>query len=217
MRLAALLLLVSATASPLHAQWSETAEEHRGEDVWVIYDCPPGGTAHTIYGTDLYTDDSSVCTAAVHAGLITLDAGGRVTVQMTGGAEAFEGTTRNGIESESWGEWPSAFYFHGGDGLDGIDATWSTTPQAYRGQIGTVLTYGCPAGGSIGNVWGSGIYSDDSSVCTAAVHAGAISLESGGEVTIEVLPGQDAYVGSAQNGIESGAWGPWPGSFRVVD
>src|SRR5262245_33394804 len=38
--------------------------------------CSPGGTAHTVWGSDIYTADSSICTAGVHAGLITLEKGG---------------------------------------------------------------------------------------------------------------------------------------------
>jgi hypothetical protein len=33
---------------------------------------------------------------------------------------------------------------------------------------------------------------------------------------IEIRPGEDAYVGSTQNGIESLDWGSWSGSFVVI-
>jgi hypothetical protein len=60
------------------------------------------------------------------------------------------------------------------------------------------------------------VYTDDSSVCTAAVHAGAITVEDGGEVTIEITAGEDSYEGTEQNGIESFDYGPWGGSFSIV-
>jgi hypothetical protein len=65
----------------------------------------------TVWGTDTYTDDSSVCTAAVHAGLITLASGGPVTFEMRPGLDSYEASTRNGIASRSWGVWSSSFVF----------------------------------------------------------------------------------------------------------
>ena len=61
------------------------------------------------------------------------------------------------------------------------------------------------------------MYTEDSSICTAAVHAGLITVEDGGEVTFELVDGQDAYEGSASNGITSNDFGPYGGSFRFVD
>ncbi len=75
----------------------------------------------------------------------------------------------------------------------------------------------CPANCDTDNsstVWGTDIYTDDSGVCVAAVHAGVISLAGGGvKVTAEV--GQDAYTGSARNGVTTSNYGAWSGSFTV--
>jgi hypothetical protein len=48
------------------------------------------------------------------------------------------------------------------------------------------------------------------------LHAGAITIEDGGEVTIEIRPGEDSYEASEQNGIESLSYGPRGGSFVIV-
>ena len=79
------------------------------------------------------------------------------------------------------------------------------------------VDYVCPAGGTAHSVWGTDVYTDDSSVCTAAVHAGVITLEEGGTVTIEIRPGESSYEASERNGITSGSWGSWTGSFVVID
>jgi hypothetical protein len=79
-----------------------------------LFQCPPGGRDSGIYGTDTYTDDSFVCVAAVHAGLITIPAGGVVTIELTPGLESYAGSVRNGVESSSWGSWPRSFVFVGG-------------------------------------------------------------------------------------------------------
>ncbi len=86
-----------------------------------------------------------------------------------------------------------------------------------RGEPGERITYDCPPGGTPDTVWGSDVYTDDSSVCTAGVHAGLITLEEGGSVTIEIRPGQDSYGASERNGIETFSYGAWGGSFVMVD
>jgi ABC-type transport system substrate-binding protein len=95
---------------------------------------------------------------------------------------------------------------------------WSAHAVGHRDQVGEEFTYDCPPADEsrTDTVWGTDVYTDDSSVCTAAVHAGAITVEDGGEVTIEIRPGQDSYEGTERNGIETSHYGPWGGSFAVV-
>jgi hypothetical protein len=95
-----------------------------------------------------------------------------------------------------------------------IDATWFTDASDYRDNVGSDYQFRCPAGGTAYEVWGTDIYTDDSSVCTAAVHAGKITFAQGGTVTIEMLPGQSSYTASTRNGVTSGDWDTWLGSFR---
>ncbi len=78
----------------------------------VIGVCPAGSTGDftTVWGTDTYTDDSSLCTAAVHAGVITL-AGGSIHVEAVAGLDAYEGSLRNGVESLDYGSWGRSFVF----------------------------------------------------------------------------------------------------------
>lgn len=83
--------------------------DNLGDD--FTYVCPPGGTAGSVFGTDVYTHDSTICTAAVHAGEITLAGGGLVTLQAIPGQESYLGTLRNGIQSSSWGAWSCSFMF----------------------------------------------------------------------------------------------------------
>jgi LCCL domain len=99
---------------------------------------------------------------------------------------------------------------------EAVDA-WRTTVADHRGANGEQFDYDCPAGGQPANVWGTDVYTDDSSVCTAAVHAGAITVEEGGTVVVEIRPGEEEYEASSRNGIDSLAYGPWGGSFVVVD
>jgi hypothetical protein len=98
---------------------------------------------------------------------------------------------------------------------DGGELDWTTTAVDHvRGDRGT-FTVACPAEGEVHSVWGTELYTGDSSICTAAVHAGTITLAEGGEVTFTMEPGQTRYEGSEANGVTSSSWGPFRTSFRV--
>ncbi|HYE97127.1 MAG TPA: LCCL domain-containing protein [Rubricoccaceae bacterium] len=96
------------------------------------------------------------------------------------------------------------------------DATWASSASEFRRYVGWRVAYHCPPGGTAHSVWGSGPYTDDSSVCTAAVHAGALTLARGGRVVIEIQRGRDTYYGSHRQGITTLDYGVWGGSFVVV-
>jgi len=96
---------------------------------------------------------------------------------------------------------------------------WTTTAVDHRGDDGAFVGYECAANPdrvAVGTVWGTGTYSDDSSVCAAGVHAGAITFAEGGVVVFEVLAGQESYTGSNQNSVESANWPSWAGSFSIL-
>lgn len=98
-----------------------------------------------------------------------------------------------------------------------LPISWSFSPGQYRGKNNQRYTFKCLPNGETSTVLGTDIYTDDSSICTAAVHEGLITIASGGVVTIEIRPGQDAYVGSERNGIKSGDFNNrWSGSFVFV-
>lgn len=93
---------------------------------------------------------------------------------------------------------------------------WSANAMHHRGENGQRFSYDCPANGTTAGLWGTDTYTDDSSVCTAAVHAGLITVEQGGPVTIEILPGQKSYRGSDRNGVTSDSYVHWFGSYSFV-
>lgn len=161
----------------------------------------------SVWGTDLYTDDSSICNAALHAGVIA-KTGGTVTLSPTGGCSSYLGTTRNGVASSQWGSFGGSFYFPGyGSGTCGAGAA---CPANAKGISGT-LTCSCPKDPS-GAVWGSDIYTTDSNVCNAAKHAGAIGT-SGGLVTVRSAGGCAKYTASTANGVATSSWGSYESSF----
>src|SRR4051794_39066853 len=56
-----------------------------------------GSTTGSVWGTDVYTYDSNLATAAVHAGLLRDGQRGVVLVTVLKGEEKYQGTTRNGV------------------------------------------------------------------------------------------------------------------------
>jgi hypothetical protein len=100
------------------------------------------------------------------------------------------------------------------------EVDWRTSPLDLnlRGFNGERFRFHCPPGKPApGQVIGSGPYTDGSSICAAAVHAGAMRAASGGLVTIEVRPGQTHYTGSLSHYVQSDAYDEfWSGSFLVI-
>jgi len=107
---------------------------------------------------------------------------------------------------------------HTAQTLAAID--WRTSPLDLnlRGMNGKSYLFRCPAGKPVPeSVTGSGPYTDASSICAAAAHAGAIDSQRGGLVMIQILPGRNNYFGTTQNFIHSADYAhPWGGSFEVL-
>lgn len=198
--------------------WSADAQPHRGSDGETFgYDCPAGGQPSTVWGTEIYTDDSSVCSAAVHVGLITADEGGAVTIEIGPGQSSYGAGVANGVESVSYGKWPGSFSFPeveaGSVTFESAGQDWTRTVASMGLEEGDEATLNCTPGGKPGAIWGTDTYTADSNICTAAVHAGLITVADGGGVRIAVTPGQDAYEASEANGITSSPYGPYALSF----
>lgn len=101
---------VTAEEDAVDVDWALNATEFRGRNgLRVAYDCPPGGTPTSLWGTETFTDDSSVCTAAAFAGLITTTDGGRVVIEIAEGLDEYAGGEANGITAQPYGTWAGSF------------------------------------------------------------------------------------------------------------
>jgi len=152
---------------------------------------------------------------------VTGEAGGPVRLRAASGQRSYTGLVRNGVTSENWETFDGSFLF---TSPVVVVATQQANPQGgvcpadakgYRGASRTVQC-ACRADQMWGTIWGSGLYTDDSSICLAAVHAGIIT-RSGGMVSFVPAPGQNSYTGTVQNGITTKAYGGWSGSFRFAN
>lgn len=169
----------------------------------------------TVWGSGPYTGDSALCKAAAHAGAVGA-AGGPIYVQLAPGADSYTGTEANGVSSADYGSFPNSLVFVSLPSAGGWDQTGACPPSAVAlRDSGENLTCHCAGGLEPGTIWGSGVYTDDSAICTAALHAGAIGTE-GGTVTVIPGPAQTSFTGSVANGITSEAFGPWDGTFTFA-
>ena len=87
----------------------------------------------------------------------------------------------------------------------------------YRNRTGQTLQFRV-CGSIDGNVWGggNGIYTDDSKLSSAAVHAGVLTNGQIGLVTVQKTGAQKGFVGSSKNSVTAQNWGAFPGSFCFI-
>jgi LCCL domain len=194
-----------------------------------------GNPTGTIYGTDVYTDDSALATAAVHAGVLKDGERGVVRVTMLPGQASYPASQRNGVTSNDWGHWGSSYRVAAARDVKAREAEERPvqpdagalepvkrgpaqldpgTLSSYRGSPGQVLYFEV-VGAAGGPVWGTDVYTDDSQLATAAVHAGVLKPGQKGVVKVTMLGGQNGYPGSTRHGVSSGNWGFWGASYRV--
>lgn len=94
-------------------------KEDTGDGTTIRVSCPALCTYATdVRGTEFYSDDSSICQAAIHAGIINASEGGLVLISLERGVLSLNMTAgraslRNGIQTEQvpYG-WPRVFKVH---------------------------------------------------------------------------------------------------------
>lgn len=90
--------------------------------------------------------------------------------------------------------------------LGAITCLDSVVDVANSGVPGDRYRVTCPSGcSSESYLFGTDVYSDDSLICLAAIHAGVLSA-SGGDAIVTIEPGRGSYTGSTRNGITSLDW-----------
>ena len=118
--LSLLLLVPSLALAQQHllvAEDSTSAVAFRSQVGRVLtFICPAGTiTNREIWGKDVYSVDSPICTAAAHVGIFTPGVSGQVTIVMGPGVTSFEGIGRNGVKSSSSGPGDASYSFKSGE------------------------------------------------------------------------------------------------------
>ena len=100
------------------------------------------------------------------------------------------------------------------EGLTVIKASGNLT--SYRGKNNLVLGV-LVTGSNSGSLWGTETYTDDSSLAAAVVHMGIAKANQTVLVKVQILPGQESYTGTTQNGITSSNYSSYSGSYKILD
>ena len=193
---------------PLAAAAQEACGSYPLDQERYVCTCAADAGGGTAWGSGPYTADSDLCAAARHAGVIGAE-GGAIEALRGPGQEQFPGSEMNGIATRDWAAYPDSVSFN---------------PKGPRAsETGDVAMCGAFPGGAVehtcacdgdenGSVWGSGPYTSDSDICTAARHATMID-ERGGVVTVIGIQGLESYTGSAFGGVTTRDWGSYGESF----
>ncbi len=85
----------------------------------------------------------------------------------------------------------------------------------YHQAIGKTFMFEV-SGSTQGPLWGTEVYTADSYLATAAVHAGVLRQGERGYLRVSVVDMTGMIIeGSERNGVWSNSWGPYPFGFRV--
>ncbi|HEX4795608.1 MAG TPA: LCCL domain-containing protein, partial [Humisphaera sp.] len=174
-----------------------------------------GNSEGTVWGNDVYTDDSPLAAAAVHAGVLKNGERGIVRVTILPGMQSYQGAQRNGITTQSFGPWQGSYRIEPQLHAYREPPTQPIDLMQLRDRVGQTFQYQI-VGSDSGTIWGDDVYTDDSPVAVAAVHAGLLRPGQRGVVTIKILPGRENYTGSTRNGVTSQSYLNWDGSYTFV-
>ncbi len=181
----------------------------------VLYITVTGDPMGSVWGTDIYTDDSYLAAAAIHAGVLSHGETDLVMVTLLPGEEIYHGTANFVIESMDYGEWGGSY------SVEVIPFEYELAPApdpgnltSYRGLDGDSFIFEV-RGDTSSIAWGTDIYTDDSYLSAVAIHAGILEQGETGTVVVTILPGEESYTGSTSNGVTSLDYGEWDGSYIV--
>jgi hypothetical protein len=86
--------------------------------------------------------------------------------------------------------------------------------MAMQNQIGKTFVYKV-TGAVVGTVWGTNVYTADSTLAAAAVHAGLLKVGQTGIIKVKMIPSPNNYVGSTQNGVMSHPYNVFPAAYTL--
>jgi beta-lactamase regulating signal transducer with metallopeptidase domain len=198
------------------------------------------GSTGWLWGTDVYTLDSEVGAAAVHAGFLQPGEEGIATIRILPGRDRYSASMRNGLASSPFGSFIGSFAIERVEKIGPAEA-WESGRQAFfslrrggqadvllvdlveagnsqimqmRGSIGETLELDV-TGSVEGTIWGTDVYTGDSPVEVAAVHAGLLRPGETGKIRVTIMRGRPRYESSRRNGIMSEAFDSFDFSYRL--
>lgn len=86
---------------------------------------------------------------------------------------------------------------------------------AFHGRMGQTIVFRV-TGAVAGTIWGTDIYTTDSQLAMAAVHAGIVKVGETGVVRVKMVPSPPAFASSRRNGVISQAYGRYPAAYQIL-
>jgi len=113
---------------------------------------------------------------------------GTVTIELRPGQPIYGASERNGVISSPYGAFRRSFVFESTKESEQKEAVpddvtlilWNTPGTILVYEAGKTHKFKCPAKGKEGAVWGTDVYTADSSICPAACMPAKLILENGG-------------------------------------
>ena len=90
----------------------------------------------------------------------------------------------------------------------------SLTAYQQPAHIGKTFTFKV-TGAAAGSLWGTEMYTLDSTLAAAAVHMGVLKVGQIGNVKVTILGPSIGFVGSMQNGLSSQNYANYPGAYGI--
>lgn len=162
-----------------------------------------GSEIGNIAGLGSYTNDSSICPAAMHDGVLPVGASGEVTINFLRAVHA-PVSVRNGIRSGAVEKKQTGFAFAGSSVTPPRPDFCPATAQGLE-KIGAYTCFCYPDQAVEGQPIGSNPYALNSPLCASAVHAGAIEAEKGGMIAFGTTNRTGALAASERNRVVSSA------------
>lgn len=190
--------------------------------------CPPHCERDPLslaFGATIHPMRSSVCEAAIVDGVMPT-IGGELLVTRVPGIPSYSGKDA-GVSTSlpAVGDNGDAFHEYATD-IPGQASPFAPKRWLSCGVSlaslgfssaapGTTFAVHCPGDcGKVGRLGGSGVYTPESSVCQAALHAAVIG-DAGGDAVVTVGHGQSFHIGSLSKGIQSVDTGKSSHSFTL--
>jgi len=85
----------------------------------------------------------------------------------------------------------------------------------FQGQAGKIFTFRV-TGAVNGSVWGTDVYTTDSNLASAAVHAGALKPGQTKVIRVKIVGPPPSFQSSSRNGVTSSPYGFYQGAFQIL-
>jgi hypothetical protein len=170
-----------------------------------------------LFGTEIFHPRSGICKAAAHLGLLN-SAQNEILLYILPGKKVYNGSSsKNDLKSYSFGSSTLSFTIKVAPPLRNIDCLQTADSGLFaNAPVFSRFVARCPSGCSNqGEVYGSEIYSDSSSICRAAIHYGALTNH-GGEIDFMIEGGTSFYKSKLGFGIMSKSKEGFIRSFRFL-